>query len=113
MNTKLARTLRRTQTDVERKLWQALRGRRLAGFKFRRQQPVGRYIVDFISFEAHLVVELDGSQHVRPDIAARDAQRTAYLESCGYRVLRFFNCAVSENLDGVADAIFDAARSAR
>ena len=60
-----ARRLRRDQTDVERKLWYALRDRRHHGFKFRRQQPVGPYVVDFVCFEAKLVVELDGGQHVR------------------------------------------------
>jgi very-short-patch-repair endonuclease len=79
-----ARRLRREQTSVERKLWFALRSRRLNGFKFRRQQPIGPYIVDFVSFEARLVIELDGDQHGSTAAVAYDAARTAALAKDGF-----------------------------
>ncbi|MBN9588151.1 MAG: hypothetical protein BGN85_14165 [Alphaproteobacteria bacterium 64-11] len=100
-----ARRLRREQTDVERKLWLALRARRFHRAKFRRQQPIGAYIVDFVSFEAGLVVELDGDQHGSEDGLAYDAKRTQALERDGFRVLRFPNHEVNQNFDGVLEAI--------
>ena len=108
-----ARTLRREQTDFERKLWYALRNRRLGEFKFRRQQPIGPYVVDFVCFETRLVVELDGSQHDRAENVAADCVRTKFLESRGYRVLRFRNQALIESLDGVVEAIFAASHEER
>jgi very-short-patch-repair endonuclease len=101
-----ARQLRRDDTDAEARLWDALRARRLGGWKWRRQVPKGRYIVDFLCVEAALVVELDGGQH--SDQADYDARRTAYLEGLGLRVLRFWNFAVMENRDGVCLTILDA-----
>ncbi|ATD66382.1 hypothetical protein CNR27_02070 [Luteimonas chenhongjianii] len=83
---RFARSLRRESTDAERLLWFHLRDRRL-GVKFRRQHPIGPYIVDFLSIEAALVIELDGCQH-QPH---RDADRTRFLERRGHRVLRFWN----------------------
>jgi adenine-specific DNA-methyltransferase len=100
-----ARKLRREQTEVERKLWFALRGRRFHGFKFRRQQPIGPYIVDFVSFSAQLVVELDGDQHGSAQGLAHDAVRTRILEADGNRVIRFPNHELSTNFDGVLEAI--------
>jgi very-short-patch-repair endonuclease len=89
-----ARTLRANQTESERRLWSELRGRRLGGWKWRRQAPVGPFIVDFYCPAARLVVELDGSQHLdQPDC---DERRTRYLERGGLRVLRFG----SENIWG-------------
>ena len=87
--TRLAKQLRQNSTDAERLLWRHLRNRQLAGFKFRRQVVIGRYIVDFCCLEQKLVVELDGGQHV--DNVEYDDARTAYLESLGYRVIRFWN----------------------
>lgn len=84
-----AKRMRRSATDAEAKLWRALRAGRLAGWKFRRQQPIGRYIVDFVCFEQRLVVEVDGGQHL--DAQLSDASRTVWLESQGFRVLRFWN----------------------
>lgn len=101
--TKRARTLRAESTDVERKLWALLRGRRLEGVKFRRQFPIDRYFADFACVEAKLVVELDGGQHT--DKADYDEQRSKTLEACGWRVIRFWNSDVIENADGVADTI--------
>lgn len=100
-----ARNLRRGQTDVERKLWYALRNRQFHGYKFRRQQPIGPYIVDFVCFESHLVVELDGDQHGSDDVIAYDQARTRFLEKDGFQVLRFFNREINANLDGVLEAI--------
>jgi len=100
-----ARRLRREQTDVERKLWFALRGRRFHGFKFRRQQPVGPYIADFVCFDVRLIVELDGDQHGSAKGLAYDAARTRRFARDGFRVLRFANHEVNANFDGVLDAI--------
>ena len=102
-----ARRLRRDQTDAESRLWQQLRDRRLQGWKFRRQVPVGRYFADFVCIEARLVVELDGSQHgeTRADY---DRLRTESLNAAGFRVMRFWNNDVFENLDGVMTAILAA-----
>ena len=94
-----ARELRKSQTDVEAKLWSRLRGRQIAGAKFRRQYAIGHFVVDFCCFEQHLVIELDGGQHA--DAITRDRQRTDFLISHGYKVLRFWNNEVTENLDGV------------
>lgn len=87
-------------TDAERKLWLALRDRRLGGFKFRRQVPVGPWIVDFLCKEAQLVVEVDGGQHAG---SPRDRRRDAWLAGEGYRVVRVWNNEVLGNLDGVLE----------
>jgi len=84
-----ARQLRRKATDAEQLLWRHLRMRQLFDFKFRRQQPVGSYIVDFICLEQRLIIELDGGQHI--DQADYDEKRTAWLKGRGYRVLRYWN----------------------
>ena len=97
---RFARALRRESTDAERLLWFHLRDRRL-GVKFRRQQPVGPYVVDFLSIEAALVVELDGSQHH----ADLDADRTRFLERRGHRVLRFWNHDVLVHTEAVLEQI--------
>jgi very-short-patch-repair endonuclease len=101
-----ARLLRREDTAAEARLWSALRDRRLGGFKWRRQVPRGRYIVDFYCAEAKLVVELDGGQHA--DQVEYDARRTAYLEGDGLRVLRFWNHQIRENYDRVCLTILNA-----
>lgn len=101
-----ARTLRREQTDVERKLWYALRNRRFVGFKFRRQQPIGPYIADFVCFEEKLIVELDGSQHGIPENETADRKRAAYLERDGFRVIRYWNHELNENFEGVLEGIW-------
>ena len=106
-----ARELRKRLTDVERKLWWQLRDRQLANFKFRRQRPIGPYVVDFICEEAMLIVELDGSQHKEATNADHDAARTAYLESRGYLVIRVWNTDVNLNIDGVLTSIHATATS--
>lgn len=103
-----ARRLRRSQTLAESKLWTIVRGRRLGGFKFRRQVPVDRYFADFVCREASLIVELDGASH--EDRVVHDALRTEVLERCGFRVLRFDNALVLNDPGGVADAIGAALR---
>jgi len=90
--------LRRRLTDAERLLWKALRNRQLNGDKFRRQVPIGNYVADFVCVEKHLVVEVDGGQHLDNE---KDAERTVSLESKGFRVLRFWNNEVLQNLEGV------------
>jgi very-short-patch-repair endonuclease len=97
-------------TDAERVLWRYLRSRQRHGIKFRRQHPVGRYIADFACVDARLVVEIDGGQH--SEQAAEDAHRTRVLQLRGYRVLRFWNNEVLDNLAGVVETI-DAALMAR
>lgn len=82
-------------------LWHGLRHHRLCGLKFRRQQPIDRYTVDFVCFDARLIIEVDGGQH-GPET---DRQRTDYLEAQGFRVLRFWNGEILQNLDGVLETI--------
>jgi very-short-patch-repair endonuclease len=98
-----ARRLRRNQTNAERMLWFRLRDRRLDGWKFRRQFPIDRFIVDFCCADAHLIIELDGGQHAVQ--AETDAQRTRIREALGYLVLRYWNNDVIHNVDGVLDDI--------
>ncbi|NWG45999.1 MAG: endonuclease domain-containing protein [Alphaproteobacteria bacterium] len=100
-----ARELRKTGTEAEARLWQRLRGRRILDVKFRRQVPIGPYIVDFASMEPRLVVEIDGSQHAEADHLHRDEQRDTYLRSLGFAVLRVWNNDVSHSLDSVPGAI--------
>ena len=95
----VARKLRRTSTDVERKLWHRIRDKQVEDFRFRRQRPIGKYIVDFICLDAKLIIELDGGQHA--DSVVLDEKRTVFLESLGYQVIRFWNNEVIENMDGV------------
>ena len=105
MSSRVARRLRSNMTDAERRLWSALRSRRLQDFKFRRQHPLGPFVLDFACIEHRLAIEADGGQHA--DNAA-DARRTAWLEQQGWRVLRFWNNDVLTNVDGVQEAILRA-----
>jgi very-short-patch-repair endonuclease len=95
--------MRGAPTDSELPLWRLLRDRRLSGFKFRRQVPVGPYIVDFLCVGAKLIVEADGSQHAE---SLRDNIRDAYLANQGWKVLRFWNNEVSQNREGVLETIY-------
>ncbi len=97
-----ARYLRKNMTEAERALWQVLSNRALAGFKFRRQHPVGPYIVDFACLQTNLVIEIDGGQHCD---SPKDARRDDYLRSRKFDVLRFWNNDVLENIEGVCDVI--------
>ncbi len=96
-----AQQLRREQTIAEQLLWAQLRDRRLDGHKFRRQHPVGRFIVDFCCVEQRLIVEVDGSVHREVAVAANDAERTAALVAEGYCIIRFGNAQVTDNLQDV------------
>ena len=98
-----ARELRNNATDVERILWQHLRKRQMADTKFRRQQPIGPFIVDFVSFDKKIVVELDGGHHAED--AANDRRRDACLGANGLVVLRFWNNEIVEHLEGVLERI--------
>src|SRR6266851_7066042 len=97
-----ARELRRDATDAERRLWSALRDRRLRRYRFRRQHPIGVFIVDFACTRHLLIVEADGGQHADNE---DDRRRTAWLEAEGWRVLRFWNNDVLANTEGVAEII--------
>lgn len=104
--------LRRNMTDAERRLWSRLRNRAL-GYEFRRQHRLGSYIVDFVCLERRLVVEADGAQHNLEPGIARDARRTAWLESRAYRVLRFWNNELLLATDDVVNTIWHALREER
>ncbi|MBR0689638.1 DUF559 domain-containing protein [Bradyrhizobium manausense] len=98
-----AQRLRESQTSAEAKLWQALRNRRLARWKFRRQHPVDRYVVDFVTLDGKLIIEVDGVTHSSPTDIEKD--RTEVLEACGFPVLRVSNTDVYENIEDVLELI--------
>ena len=100
-----ARSLRQADTEAERRLWEALRARRLGGFKFVRQLGIGSYIADFACREYKLIVEVDGATHGSPGEIAHDQRRASYLEQQGYSVLRFWNDDIYCGLATVCDAI--------
>jgi len=106
--TENARRLRRKQTDEEKELWRALRAGRFAGFKFRRQHPLGPYILDFFCPAARLSLELDGSQHGFPEQRQRDAEREKFLSEQGIEELRFWNREWRENREDVLLTIWEA-----
>ena len=108
MASPLARILRATPTDAEIRLWSRLRRKQLEGFRFRRQHPLGPYVVDFFCPDAKVVVEVDGGQHAD---SASDAARTRWIEARGYRIVRFWNNDVLANTEGVLLAILDALRA--
>ncbi len=98
-----AKNLRMDMTEAERKLWTHLRARQLAGVKFRRQHQIGPYIVDFVSFEPKLVIEIDGGHHaLQPE---EDRRRSAWLANNGFRVLRFWNHEVLQHTDTVLEKV--------
>ena len=104
---KRARELRRVSTEAEKLLWQQkLRARQLGGAKFRKQTTIGPYIVDFVSLEHRLVVEIDGGQHNTPQVRQHKRKRTVWLEAQGFRVRRFWNNPVLTNLEGVLERAF-------
>ena len=98
-----AKLLRKTMTDAERWLWQRLRNRELAGWKFRRQHPIGPFIVDFVCIEKRIVVEIDGGQHA--ENLESDAKRSEYLKEKGYQVFRFWNNDVLQDGESVLSVI--------
>ncbi len=102
-----AQQLRKNATGPERKLWAALGRLRDRGFHLRRQVRLGRYIVDFLSHRERLIIEVDGTQHYEEQHRAHDEARTRFLEERGYRVLRYSNYEVLQNINGVMREIFD------
>ncbi len=100
-----ARSLRKRLTNQETKLWVKLRGLKSFGFHFRKQAPIDRYIVDFVAFRQRIVIEADGGQHARDANKISDRIRDDFLKSHGFKVLRFWNSEIDENLDGVIEAI--------
>ena len=98
----IARVLRKKQTDAEKLLWRHLRAKQLEGRKFRRQHPIGNYVVDFVCLEESLVVEVDGGQHAD---YTEDAQRDRWLTAQGFKILRFWNNEVLTNIEGVLESI--------
>jgi very-short-patch-repair endonuclease len=103
-----ARALRKQLTPQEVKLWVKLRELKPLGYHFRRQAPIRNYIVDFASFRDRLVIEVDGGQHGMEDGARRDARRDAFLRGEAFRVLRFWNFEVDQNLEGVMQVVLSA-----
>jgi very-short-patch-repair endonuclease len=103
--TGVARRLRKQSTDTEGHLWRHLRDRQIGGFKFRRQQAIGSYVVDFVNFDRKVVIEVDGSQH---SLHPGDMIRDEWLRAEGFKVLRFWDNQVFSNLEGVLDTIRDA-----
>lgn len=101
-----ARSLRKNPTDAERALWNCLRFWQVGGHKFRRQQPIGDYIVDFVCLEKKIIIEVDGGQHAEQE--EYDSARDVWLRDKGYSVVRFWNNDVLHNLDGVKETISQA-----
>jgi very-short-patch-repair endonuclease len=101
LNKNHALSLRHDLTTAENILWSVLRNRKLKGLKFRRQEPIGIYIADFVCLEKNLIIELDGSGHNQDEQIEYDRERTIYLQSLGFRVVRFWNDDVINNLEGV------------
>jgi very-short-patch-repair endonuclease len=99
--THLARKLRRESTEAEQLLWKHLRGSNILNLKFRRQEQIGDYIVDFVCYEMKLVIELDGGHHNQDEIKMNDISRQNWLNEQGFTVLRFWNNEVMRNIDGV------------
>ena len=97
----LARNLRKNSTIQERRLWNLLKNRQFHNLKFKRQQPIGDYIVDFICKEAKIIIEINGGQHNEPENIEYDKTRTEYLNTLGYKVIRFWNNEIYENIEGV------------
>ena len=106
-----SRALRRDSTKAESLLWQHLRSRRLLGCKFRRQVPIGNYIVDFLCEDPPIIIELDGGQHMEQE--NYDEARSTWLKANGFLVLRFWNNDIAENMEGVLESLFSTIQKAR
>ncbi|HEY2033267.1 MAG TPA: endonuclease domain-containing protein [Rhizomicrobium sp.] len=106
MKRRAARALRETASDAEQRMWRHLRGKQMAMLRFRRQQPIGPYVVDFYCSAAKLIVELDGGQHGEDKALAYDAARTQWLEVRGYRVMRIWNHEFFASPDEVLERIW-------
>jgi very-short-patch-repair endonuclease len=99
---KIAKTLRKRPTDAERLLWKHLRTKQIEGLKFRRQEPIGNYVVDFVCFESYVIIEVDGGQHAASE---KDSVRDAWFRSQGFKVLRFWNHDVLLNIGGILEVV--------
>ena len=104
-NLKFAKSMRSNMTKEEAIIWRIVRANRFFGYKFKRQVLIGDYIVDFLCPEKKLIIELDGGQHNEPDNILQDSERTAYLSNNGYKVIRFWNYDVLNNIDGICEVI--------
>ncbi len=104
----IARKLRHDLTDAEKYLWYCLQNKNLGGLKFRKQSPIGKYIVDFVCFEKKVVIEIDGGQHAANKAA--DAIRDEWLSSQGFKILRFWNNEIMQNRDAALQKILDATK---
>lgn len=102
-----ARTLRAAQTTAEVALWRKLRNRQLSGWKFRRQHPIDRFIVDFVALDGKLIIEIDGGTHSTDAEVRSDRERERILETLGFQILRFSNDDVRTNVEGVLDTILN------
>ena len=102
-----SKKLRTAQTPWEAKLWKYLRGNRFHGFKFKRQVPVGSYIADFCCHPERLVIELDGGQHSEKEIESKDRAKTEYLNRERFKVIRFWNNEIDQNIEGALETIRD------
>jgi very-short-patch-repair endonuclease len=109
-NRRFAKAMRQSMTTAEFRLWQRLRKPGIEGCRFRRQAPVGPFIVDFLCPQKRLIVELDGDQHGFPVAEEADAKRTEWLRQNGYVVIRFWNNEVMNNIEGVCEAIWASSR---
>ena len=112
MSRSTAKTLRKTMIEAERRLWRALKKINISHTHFRRQVPIGSYVADFACHSARLVVEVDGGQHGQDRSAIHDSERTAFLETRGYKVIRFWNHEVMNDLQVVLETIHMKCRSA-
>ena len=101
-----AKMLRKNMTEQEKVLWNILRNNQFYGLKFRRQVPIGNYVADFVCEIHNVIIELDGGQHNASENIEKDKLRTEFLENKGYKVLRFWNNEVDNNLDGVCEVIY-------
>ena len=106
--TSTSRNLRKNMTEAEQRLWSRLRSRQLLGLKFRRQHPIGNYVVDFVCLEKNLVVEVDGGQHLGDK---QDRERDAWLENEGFKVIRYWNDQVLRETDAVVEDVLRKANS--
>ena len=100
-----ARKLRKNMTPQERKIWSIIKNRQFYGYRFRRQFPIGKYIVDFVCRETKIIIEIDGGQHNEPKDILYDKERTEYLNKSGYTVLRFWNNEIDNNISGVYERL--------
>ncbi len=105
--TKIAKVLRKRSTNEERFLWRHLKSKQLEGLKFRRQQPIGNFIVDFACFEKRIIIELDGGQHTNITEEKKDNFRDKWLKEQGFKVLRFWNNDVFKNINGILEVIIE------